>query len=133
MAALADAVDEEVRSEGLAVRSRDLLSDYGGRKHAAIGGSIRDDAVFVRRLQEVADQADKARRDASDQAAWQVQSLAAAETRAIRFEESLSRARRVLEETQLRREDSAQISVARKLARKLQNDRQPQSDKSEEA
>jgi len=126
MAALADAIDEETRSTALAQRSQKLLNDYDGRAPADDGDGLRDNASFVRRLQEVADHADKARKDASDQAAWQVQSLASAQTRADRFEESLERATRAIEASQAKREHSAMQGVARKLQN---NPKKPPSEK----
>ncbi len=125
MAALADAVSEEVRSSMLAEKSRDLLHDYGGRAsgHSAsktTGHSLRDNAAFVRRLADIADQAGKANKDARDQAAWQVQSLAQAETKAARLQEKVSAARKAIEDAQLSRLQAETAGMARKLQHQSQ-------------
>ena len=118
MAALADAVSNETRSAALADRSRDLIRDYAERDQAQTGQSLRANARFVQRLADIADQADRARKDASDQAVWQVQTLASAETRANRFEERMRDARRDIEAVVERRENADQASMARKLQSK---------------
>lgn len=118
MAALADAVGEEVRSSDLAQRSRDFVSEYGRRVDSSNGHSLRDQAVFVRRLQEVSDQASQAFKDANDQAQWQAQTLAAAETRAKRFKERMQSAEREMEAIQTKREHASAAGLAHKLQNK---------------
>ncbi|MEP3422225.1 MAG: hypothetical protein ABJN35_10860 [Erythrobacter sp.] len=115
MAALADAVSEESRSTALAQRSRDLLHDYGKRAAANNAYSLRANAGFVRQLHDVADQAGKAVKDAKEQAQWQVESLAKAETRARRLEEQKDKARTALQAIQLRRETDQLAGMAHKL------------------
>ncbi len=115
MASLADAVAEESRSAALSQRSRDLLKQYAKRSAAQDGQALRSNAGFVARLQEVADQAGKALNDASDQARWQVQTLAKAENRASRFGEQLDSAQRDLEAIKSARVDAQTGQMARKL------------------
>ncbi len=118
MAALAHAVDEELRSSVLAERSRKFVCDYGLRVDSSSGHSLRDRAGFVRRLQEIADQADEAYKDANDQALWQAQTLAITETRAKRFEERMQAARRELEAIRVKREQVITTGMAHKLQNK---------------
>lgn len=125
MAALADAVSEEARSTMLAERSADLLQDYSGRSSSDDGSTItghhlRDNAAFVRRLADIADQASKATKDARDQAAWQAQSLAQAETKATRLQEKVSAAQKAIEDAQLIRSQTEMSGLARKLQRPSQ-------------
>ncbi|MFU7529342.1 hypothetical protein [Qipengyuania sp. ASV99] len=115
MAALANAVSEAARSEVLAQRSHELMRDYGGRPASSTGAGLRQESGFVRRLQEVAQQADQARKDTDLQAQWQAQSLAAAETRATRFEERMEAARRDIEARKANRELAHAPVMARKL------------------
>ena len=121
MAALADAVTEEARSTALAARSHDLLSEYSRRLSATTGASLRGNAGFVGRLQEVADKADQASKDASKQAQWQVQALAAAETRKTRFEERMASGQREMESIKEAREHASAAGMAGGMARKLQS------------
>lgn len=117
MGALADAVDEEARSTEVSERSRALLRAYGERNAGVDAGALRNHSAFLHSLQGVAQQAEKARRDASDQASWQLRTLAAAETRADRLEERRERARRALQTVIERREQP----LSKGMARKLQN------------
>ncbi len=140
MAALADAVSEEARSNALADRSHDLLHEYakriGGTAAGSDGASLRGNTSFVGRLAEVAGQADQALKDASDQADWQLQTLAAADTRKSRLEERMAAAQR---EARAIRETREQASAASSpssskggatgaggMARKLQSNPQTQ-------
>ena len=122
MTALADAVTDEARSSDLAARSRDLLNEYSRRSAdysgRPTGASLRENAGFVGRLQVVAGQAEQARNDASDQAQWQAQSLAAAEIRSARFEERMIAARREVAAIQESRDQTATPAMARKLQSK---------------
>lgn len=115
MAALADALAEERKSAALAERSRALMREYEARGELPSGSALREHAAFVQSLQGVALQADEASKDAGDQAHWQVQTLAAAETRATRLESRLEAARRELTALQTRREGEASAAMARKL------------------
>ena len=115
MAALAVALTEERKSAELAERSRLLLQEYGARGEAATGAVLRNHAAFLHSLQNVAQQADEARKDAGDQARWQVETLAAAETRASRLEEQVETARRELAALESKRDSAAAAYVARKL------------------
>ena len=115
MAALAEALAAETKSAVLAQRSRALLREYEARGEIPTGGALRDHAAFVSSLQGVADQAEDARKDAGDQARWQVQTLAAAETRAARLETRLEAARRELAALHDKRESSLAPAMARKL------------------
>ena len=117
MAALADAVNEEERTASLAERSRELLRDYEARADTEYGGSLRDHNRFTQRLQSIAEQADQARNDANDQAQWQVQSLAVAETRARRFDERMQSASREIEAIKEKRAQAQEAALARKLHR----------------
>lgn len=121
MSALADAVEEEARSAAVSERSRALLRAYGAR--GAMGdaggdaGSLRNHSAFLHSLQGITRQAEQARQDASDQASWQLQTLAAAETRAGRLEERRELARRELQAVLDRREEP----LSKGMAHKLQN------------
>ncbi len=115
MAGFADAVSEEVRSTTLAKRSKELLFQYNQMRGADDASALRDQATFVRSLQQVADQAERARLDAGDQAAWQARALAAADDRASRSEKRLKAVRRELEAALAKREQPTSKRVARKL------------------
>lgn len=121
MAALADAVGEEARSSALASRSQELLREYGRKLSGSSGAALRGNASFVGRLQEIASQAEQAHKDAGDQAHWQAQTLAAAESRKTRFEERESSARREIETIREAREQAEEGSAPRSgMAHKLQ-------------
>jgi len=115
MVSLADAVTQEARSAHLSQRSRGLLSEYSKRLAAKSGHDLQGNAKFVHQLQEVAEQAAKALNDASDQARWQVQSLAKAESRASRFSERIDAAKRDIESIKAKRETAQTGQMARKL------------------
>ncbi|WP_299196421.1 hypothetical protein [uncultured Erythrobacter sp.] len=115
MAALADALAEESKSAALAERSRALMREYVARGELPSGSALRDHTAFVQSLQGVAEQADEASKDAGDQARWQVQTLAAADTRATRLEARLDAARRELTALEIKREGAASAAMARKL------------------
>ena len=119
MTALAVAVTEEARSSDLAARTRDLLYEYSRRSAnysgEPTGASLRDNAGFVGRLQDVASHAEQARKDATDQAQWHSQSLAAAEIRSARFEERMVAARREMAAIQESRDQTESTAMARKL------------------
>lgn len=115
MTALADALIEESRSAALALRSRALMREYEARGGAPIGAVLRENTAFVQSLQGVAKHAEEASKDASDQAQWQVQTLAAAKTRATRLEEQLEAARRDLQRLQVKRDSENAAAMARKL------------------
>lgn len=121
MAALADAVSEEARSTNLAERSRALLREYSQRADPVSGDTMRDQAAFVRSLQSISNDADQASKDASDQAKWQTQTLAAAETRASRFEERKQAALRDMDALRSKREAAPQSKMPQKMAHKLQS------------
>lgn len=115
MGALADAVEEEARSAAVSERSRALLSAYGARSAGSDAAALRNHSAFLHALQGIAGQAEKARQDASDQARWQLQTLAAAETRADRLEERRELAQRALRAVLDRREQPLPKGMARKL------------------
>lgn len=115
MGALADAVEEEARSAAVSERSRALLSAYGARGADGDAASFRNHAAFLHSLQAISQKAEQARQDASDQARWQLQTLAAAETRADRLEERREQAQRALRAVLDRREQPLPKGMARKL------------------
>lgn len=115
MAALAEAIEEEQRTHALAERCRALLCEYGTRPPAEDAEALRERTAFTASLQGVAEQAEQAQLDASDQTVWQASTLAAAETRAARIEERREAAKRTLEAVLERREQSHGQAVARKL------------------
>lgn len=133
MAALADTVKEETRSAALAQRSRNLMAEYAARQVTPTGGSLRESAAFSRGLQEISEQAGQARDDASEQAAWQVQTLAAAETRQARFEEKLSHAKQIDAVMRANRELAYSSGMARKLQSTSDIARDASTDLSEES
>lgn len=115
MAALAEAIGEEQRTTALAERSRMLLREYSSHPRKDIAVALRDRATFASSLRTIAEQADQARLDARDQAAWHVDTLAAAETRATRIEERREAARRALDAVLEHREQAHAQGVAHKL------------------
>lgn len=114
MAGLADAITEETRSSALASRSQDLMSAYAQPQPGTDVSGLQDRAAFVRSVKAIKDQAEEARRDASDQVEWQARSLAAADTRAGRLEDQASEARREIEALLEKREAQVANGVARK-------------------
>jgi hypothetical protein len=116
LASLADALSEENRSAALARKSGELLDAYARRNQAMTGDALRLDASFARSLHDIAQQAEAARTDASQQAQWQLDALAAAETRLNRTEERLDLARKDAEAVRQSREQHAAL-----LAHKLQS------------
>lgn len=115
LASLADALGEQNRSSALARKSEELLDAYARRAEAMTGEAVRRNAVFLRSLHEIAEQAQAAQVDASAQARWQVDALAAAETRLNRTEERFNMARKDADALRHLREQQAAL-----LAHKLQ-------------
>lgn len=115
IAALGDAINEEQRSTQLAMRSRDLVREYGARGDADSGDALRNQAIFVEALNRLAQHSEAARRDAGEQVAWQAQTLAAADTRASRLAERLEAARQEVEAFKERRANGEAAGLARKL------------------
>lgn len=119
MGALAGALDEERKSGDLARRSTQMAQGYGARRDISSGSELRALRLMAGGLTEMAKDAKQARDDAHQQADWQVEALAKAETRLQRMEELASEARRKLARAQAARESSLSGSGA--MARKLQN------------
>ncbi|MEM1052497.1 MAG: hypothetical protein AAGI28_10420 [Pseudomonadota bacterium] len=121
--ALAQAITEEDRSAEVQRRSEHLLREYTERaaqKDSALEShSLQTSLAFVRALQMMADHAEKAYRDARDQAEWQMRSLAAAESRMDAHQTRVGEERRALEEMRMRREVSPDLTGASGMARKL--------------
>lgn len=115
LASLADALGEQNRSTALARKSEELLTAYARRAEPMNGEAVRRNAVFLRSLHEIAEQAQAAQVDASAQTQWQVDALAAAETRLNRTEERLDMARKDADALRHLREQQAAL-----LAHKLQ-------------
>ncbi|MHA7820962.1 MAG: hypothetical protein ACX930_15045 [Erythrobacter sp.] len=115
MTALAEAIEEEDRTNALAKHCHTLMCEYGSRQPAEDAEALRDRTAFTASLQGVAKQAEQAQLDASDQTVWQADTLAAAETRAARIEERREAAKRTLEAVLERREQSHGQGVAHKL------------------
>ncbi|MEM1196376.1 MAG: hypothetical protein AAGH57_09760 [Pseudomonadota bacterium] len=129
MLSLATALAEETRSATLAQRSRDLAKAYGGRPDARDGGALGQSGRFSAALGSLAHDAEQARDDASQQAAWHVEALGKAKTKARRQSERLEEARAALEQAQERRQDVPHLvrhsGDRRSLARNMHR---PQSD-----
>jgi len=122
--ALANALAEEERSGQIHARAQDLLSEYAKRvvesDTASLSQTLQANLAFVRSLQVMADDAQGAHRDASDQAQWQMRALAAAETRMDAHEGQVGEEKRALAELKSRREVPPELTGAAGLARKLQ-------------
>lgn len=145
--ALAQAIAEEERSASIQTRASELLGEYAKRtseytskhlgKHLGehlgehtsghlsdagkgqIGQSLSSDLAFIRSLQAMSDSAGEAHRDASEQAAFQVRTLAAAETKMSAHETRVAQETRALAELKARREVPPKLTTPSKLARKL--------------
>lgn len=133
--ALANALGEEERSGQIHDRARSLLYEYEKRVAATNAGvlshALQSNLAFVRTLQSMAEDAEQAHRDASDQARWQTQALARAETRLDAHETRVREEKHVLHNRREQRELTDQLVAgpdAKKndrtsMARKLQNQR----------
>ena len=123
--ALANALGEEERSERVYGRARDLLHEYERRLidagAPAQSHSLTTNLAFVRSLQSIADEAGQAHKDARDQAQWQMQALAKAETRLEAQETRESEERRAHKTQKERREIPPELTGTPNMARKLQN------------
>jgi len=123
--ALANAVADEERSAQIHARSRDLLREYAKRAvHTdtdAQSHSLQTNLAFVRSLQAIADCAQGAHKDASDQAEWQMRALAAAEIRMNAHETRVGEEKRALDNLRSRREVSPELTDGSNMARKLLN------------
>lgn len=115
MAALASAVGEELRSAQIATRSRTLASEYGARSGADTGAALRENALFLQSLGEIAARAESAHRDAADQARWQADTLAKTDTRARNLEERRKVAERAVADRKARSDEADTLGLARKL------------------
>lgn len=126
--ALANAIAEEERSGDVYARSRDLLSEYSKRvvrlDADALSQSLRNNLGFVRSLQVMADNAGQAHKDAREQAEWQMQALAAAESRMNTHEDRVSEETRALTEVKARRDLPPELTSGAGMARKLQKAQQ---------
>lgn len=123
--ALANALAEEDRSGKVHTRAQSLLNEYAKRVAAGDGvgtsQTLQANLAFVRSLQVMADDAHGAHKDASDQAQWQMRTLAKAETRMETRETRVKEERRALADLQERRDFPAELMSPAGLARKLQN------------
>jgi hypothetical protein len=122
MRSLAIALDEETRSAALKERSEGLARDYAARFAAGEGPSQASELAglsrFAGALGLLARDAGRAHADATDQARWQVDALAAAQSRTRRLEEHLAAATAELERSQ-----AARAALEECLARELQSRR----------
>ena len=122
--ALANAIFEEERSGKIHDRARDLLREYERRitqsDTATQSATLRSNLAFVRSLQTMAEDAGKAHKDARDQALWQVQALAKAETRLDAHETRLGEEKRALGTLKEKREIPPELTGSGGMARKLQ-------------
>ncbi len=130
MRALADALSEEARSEALAVRSRDLLRHYASVTRARDGAGLAQSGQFAAALGNLSVQAEQARADALQQAAWQADALGKASTRADRQKERVEAAYAELQAAKAQRASETPIQARRAqgrngLARKMQDKRKP--------
>lgn len=89
MRGLADALAEETRSADLAQRSRALVRNYSGHTGPSDAAALSHAVAFTGALASLAGDAEAAREDAAQQAAWQAQALSEAQTRARRQSERL--------------------------------------------
>jgi hypothetical protein len=123
--ALANALGEEERSQRVYGRTQDLLREYERRlidaEAASQSHSLTRNLAFVRSLQSMADEAGQAHKDARDQAQWQMQALAKAETRLEAQETRESEERRALRAQKERRELPPELTGTSSMARKLHN------------
>lgn len=115
MGALAGALDEEAKSATLAERSAALAREYGGRSAVVRGADLRDLIAMAGELTQLAENARGTRDDARQQAEWQAEALAGAETRLDRLEARAGDARRAIRDKIAARNDGGQQRLARKL------------------
>lgn len=92
MRGFAEALAEENRGAALARRSRALAENYSGRAGLSDAESLHQAVAFTGALASLACDAETARDDAQQQAAWQAQALGEAQTRARRQSERLEEA-----------------------------------------
>lgn len=129
--ALANAIGEEERSADIHARAQQLLCEYEKRLDAIDGSAgshaLQSNLAFVRSLQSMADNAGEAHKDARDQAQWQMQALAKAETRLDAHETKVGAEKRALGELRERRDMPAELTGASGMARELRMARKLQS------
>lgn len=120
---LANALAEEERSGQIQKRSRALLDEYAMRIQAHDGGSIsqglKANLAFVHSLQEMADNANSAHKDARDQAQWQIVELGAAEARMDAHQTRVDEEKRSLADLRSRRDIPPDLTGSAGMARKL--------------
>lgn len=115
--ALAEALTEEARSAEIADRSRELLANHGQRSGADLGQTLIVHAAFAHSLHDIANKAEQSRSDASEQARWQRDALAAAETRLSLSEDKAASAAKQVDAARERRESASTGGLARNLHR----------------
>lgn len=117
MGSLADALAEEQRSAEIAERAGELLANHGQRSGADLGQTLILHAAFAHSLHDIASKAEQSRTDASEQARWQRDALAAAETRLSLSEEKAAGALKQVDAAMQRRDAAANSGLARNLHR----------------
>lgn len=121
---LANALSEEERSGQIHDRSRRLLDEYAKRivEHDAgsLSQGLQSNLAFVRSLQEMADNAQGAHKDARDQAQWQMRALGAAEARMDAHNTRVREEKRSLADLRSRRDLPPELTGSAGMARKLQ-------------
>ncbi|UAB78743.1 hypothetical protein INR77_03175 [Erythrobacter sp. SCSIO 43205] len=121
--ALANAIAEEERSADIKARANELLSEYSRRSgeptNVRLGQSLSRDLAFIHSLQKMSDTAAQAHEDAREQAAFQMRTLAAAETKMSAHEERVAGEKRALADLKAKRELPSELTTPAKVARKL--------------
>lgn len=125
MGSLAGALSEEERSAQLAERSRELARDFGAKTGRLSAQELKSKAGFACGLGELADQSAAARRDATDQVEWQMQTLATTRQRIEALETRVRFARQEIAAVVERREQASAGAMARKLQTHHGNPPQP--------
>lgn len=126
---LANALAEEERSEHIHDRSRALLDEYAkritGKAAGSISQSLKANLAFVRSLQQMADDARGAHKDARDQAEWQIRALATAEARMDTHQTRVKDEARKLSDLRARRDVAPELTGSAGMARKLHKGKRP--------
>lgn len=112
---LAESLEAEARSHGLAERSQALVAASAPQAGAHTATGLRERAAFTAGLAQLAAQADDAARDAARQRIWAADALTRADSRARRLAEMTADAHAALAAARERREAARALPLARKL------------------
>lgn len=121
MMSLAGTLDEESKSAALAKRSRELASDYGQRPVIGLAADLYQLSTIAGGLAILAKEAESARKDAREQADWQIGELARSEERLKRLEQRAKQAQQALKQANSDRNAPIASRVARKLLKSSDN------------